>query len=126
MFVWTNGLHACPIQRAEGHMVSLGYIISIELYTKVCTLEYGKLYNVGLILHSPLHRYCQFSILCSGCNFLCAWHLSKKSTDMQAEQWVNNMTKAAEDEPTEVESEARPKRLVQPSLLSVIAIIVTL
>jgi len=39
---------------------------------------------------------------------------------MQAEQWVNNMTKAAEDEPTEVESE------VQPSLLSIIAIIVTL
>ncbi|XP_062154974.1 uncharacterized protein LOC133863023 [Alnus glutinosa] len=28
-----------------------------------------------------------------------------------AAQWVNNMTKAAEDEPTEVESEARPKRL---------------
>ncbi|KAE7999505.1 hypothetical protein FH972_003925 [Carpinus fangiana] len=28
-----------------------------------------------------------------------------------AEQWVNNMTKAGEDEPTEVESEARPKRL---------------
>ncbi len=121
-FVWTNGLHASPIQRAEGHMVSLGYIISIELYTKVSTLEYEKLYNVGWILHSPLHRYCQFSILCSGCNFLCAW----QSIDMQAEQWVNNMTKAAEDEPTEVESEARPKRLVQPSLLSIIAIIVTL
>ena len=45
---------------------------------------------------------------------------------MQAEQWVNNMTKAGEDEPTEVESEARPKRLVQPSLLYVTAIIVTL
>ncbi|XP_044501555.1 uncharacterized protein LOC123222707 [Mangifera indica] len=28
-----------------------------------------------------------------------------------AEQWVNNMTKVEEDEPTEVESEGRPSRL---------------
>ncbi|XP_062165009.1 uncharacterized protein LOC133871598 [Alnus glutinosa] len=28
-----------------------------------------------------------------------------------AKQWVNNMTKAAEDEPTKVVSEARPKSL---------------
>ncbi|KAH9731954.1 factor cwc22-like protein [Citrus sinensis] len=28
-----------------------------------------------------------------------------------AEQWVDNMTKAAEDEPTEIEPEARPSRL---------------
>ncbi|KAL5792390.1 hypothetical protein ACOSP7_000984 [Xanthoceras sorbifolium] len=28
-----------------------------------------------------------------------------------AEQWVDKMTKAAEDEPTEVESEGRPSRL---------------
>ncbi|KAJ4728277.1 putative RNA binding protein [Melia azedarach] len=28
-----------------------------------------------------------------------------------AEQWVGNMTKVAEDEPTEVEPEARPSRL---------------
>ncbi|KAH7511319.1 hypothetical protein JRO89_XSUnG0210000 [Xanthoceras sorbifolium] len=31
--------------------------------------------------------------------------------DLQAEQWVDKMTKAAEDEPTEVESEGRPSRL---------------
>lgn len=30
--------------------------------------------------------------------------------DVQAEQWVNNMTKVEEDEPTEVESEGRPSR----------------
>ena len=31
---------------------------------------------------------------------------------MQAEQWVNNMTKAVENEPPEVESEGQPYRLV--------------
>lgn len=33
----------------------------------------------------------------------------RKFTDMQAEKWVNNMSKAAEDELTEVEG--RPSRL---------------